>query len=162
MPRLACLELLPSNNELVRAMTYRVYPAFIAFLGAIAVLLAATETFARSGSASHRAFASARPGSHSPFARPLLHHRRNNTGTVWPAVEDGFYGPSGVEPTADVAQPASGDVHYSYDVPWDWAHRYPPIVTPSERAYVPSCPTAVVTVPGHDGTRQTVNVTQCF
>src|ERR1700721_1843089 len=107
MPRLACLELLPSNNELVRAMTYRVYPAFIAFLGAIAVLLAATETFARSGSASHRAFASARPGSHSPFARPLLHHRRNNTGTVWPAVEDGFYGSSDGQTPAEVTQPTS-------------------------------------------------------
>jgi hypothetical protein len=162
MPRLAWLELLPSNNELVRVMTYRVYPALIAFLSAIAVLLAATETFARSGSASHRAFASARSGSHSPFARPPFHHRRNNTGTVWPAVEDGFYGPSGVEPTTDVTQPSPGDVHYTYDIPWDWAHRYPPIVTPSERAYVPSCPTAVVTVPGRDGRSQTVNVTQCF
>jgi hypothetical protein len=143
-------------------MTYKVLPVLIASLGAIAVLLAANETFARSGSTSHRAFASARSGFHSSFARPLLHHRRNNTGDLWPAVGDGFYGPTDGEPTADVTQPSSGDVHYTYDVPWDWAHRYPPIVTPSERAYVPSCPTAVVTVPGRDGTRQTVNITQCF
>jgi hypothetical protein len=143
-------------------MTYRVHPAFIAFLGAIAVLFVANESFARSGSTSHRAFASARSSSHASFARSQLHHRRNNTGNLWPAVEDGFYGSSNGEPIADVTQPSSGDVHYTYDVPWDWAHRYPPIVTPSERAYIPSCPTAVVTVPGHDGTRQTVNVTQCF
>jgi hypothetical protein len=143
-------------------MTHRVHPAFIAFLGAIAVMFAASETFARGGSTSHRAFASARSNSHSPFARSLLHHRRNNTGTLWPAGEDGFYGPPIGEPTADVTQPTSGGVNYTYDVPWDWAHRYPPIVTPSERAYVPGCPTAVVTVPGRDGRSQTVNVTQCF
>ncbi|HEX7566542.1 MAG TPA: hypothetical protein VF396_25320, partial [Bradyrhizobium sp.] len=84
-------------------MTYRVHPAFIAFISAIAVMLAANETFARSGSTSHRAFASARSSSHPSFARSQLHHRRNNTGTFWPAVEDdGFYGSSNGEPIADI------------------------------------------------------------
>ena len=35
----------------------------------------------------------------------------------------------------------SRDIRYTttYDVPWDWAHRYPPNVAPSERrALVPS------------------------
>jgi hypothetical protein len=141
-------------------MTYRVYPTLVAFLCALAVMLAASETSARSGSTSHRSFGSAHAGPHSAFGR--FHHRRNNTG-LWPAIaDDGFYGTSTGEPAANVAQTSSGDVHYTYDVPWDWAHRYPPLVTPSERAYVPSCPTAVVTVPGRDGGSRTVNITQCF
>jgi hypothetical protein len=143
-------------------MAYRFYPAFVASLGVIAVVLTATETFARSGAMPHRMVASAHSISHPSVPGTLRHHRFNSIGTFWPAGGDGFYGPSNGEFTADVAQPSSGDVHYTYDVPWDWAHRYPPAVVPSERPYVPSCPTATVTVPGHDGKRQTVNVTQCF
>ena len=64
----------------------------------------------------------------------------------------------------DAAQPVSGAVPsaYSYDIPWDWAHRFPPLVAPSERPYVPSCPTEIVTVAGRDGREQTVNVTRCY
>jgi hypothetical protein len=142
-------------------MTYRVYPAFIASLSAIAVMLAANQTFARSGTTSRGAFASVHSISHASFSRSLRHHRINNAGTFWPAG-DGFYGPSNGDLPADVAQPSSGDIHYTYDVPWDWAHRYPPAVAPSDRPYVPGCPTQTVTVPGHDGKRQTVNITQCF
>lgn len=150
-----------SNNESVRTMTYKIYPAFIASLGAIAVMLAANETFARSGASTHGVFASAHSVSRLSGHRPLRHHRNN--GGLWPAVEDdGFYGPSNGELPADIAQPSSGDIHYTYDVPWDWVHRYPPAVAPSERPYVPGCPTQTVTVPGHDGRTQTVNVTQCF
>jgi hypothetical protein len=51
----------------------------------------------------------------------------------------------------------------AYDIPWDWAHRYPPVVAPSRRPYVPSCPTQTVTVPGgHDSTEHTVNITRCY
>jgi hypothetical protein len=153
-------------------MTRRIYPAFIASLGAIAVMLAAGETFARSGTTSRGAFASTHAISshaisshamtHPSALRPLRHHRINNAGIYWPSGGDGFYGASSGEPTAEVGQPPSGDVHYTYDVPWDWAHHYPPVLTPSGQPYVPSCPTQVVTVPGHDGKRQTVNITQCF
>jgi hypothetical protein len=140
-----------------------VYPAFIASIGAIAVMLAASETFARPGATTRGAFASMHSISHRSFGRPLRHHRNNNTGTFWPGGEDdSFGGPSNGELPADVTQPSSGDVHYTYDVPWDWAHRYPPAVAPSERPYVPGCPTAAVTVPGRDGGTRTVNVTQCF
>ena len=61
-------------------------------------------------------------------------------------------------------QPASNDVRYTYtyDVPWDWAHRYPPNVTPSERPYVPGCGNETVTVPGRGGREQTINVTRCY
>jgi hypothetical protein len=154
----------PVTNESVRIMTFRVYPAFIASISAIAVMFAATETFARPGATTRGAFASAHSISHRAIPRTLRHHRLNNTGAFWPGVGDdkGFYGPSNGGLTAEGSQPSSSDVHYTYDVPWDWAHRYPPAVAPSERAYVPSCPTAAVEVPGRGGKRQTVNVTQCF
>jgi hypothetical protein len=144
-------------------MTYRIYPAFVASLGAIAVMVAASETPARSGSSPRGAFASAHAMAHPSTFRLPRHHRLNNAGAFWPAVgDDGFYGSSNGELSAEVGQPASGDIHYTYEVPWDWAHQYPPIITPSGRPYLPSCPTQTVTVPGHDGKRQAVNITQCF
>jgi hypothetical protein len=144
-------------------MAYRIYPAFVASLGAIAVMLGASETFARSGTSPRGAFASAHSIAHPSAARPFRNHRINDQGTFWPAVgDDGFYGSSNGDLTAEVGQPPSGDIHYTYEVPWDWAHQYPPIITPTGRPYVPSCPTQTVTVPGHDGKRQAVNVTQCF
>jgi len=63
-----------------------------------------------------------------------------------------------------VTQPLPGDIRNTnaYDIPWDWAHRYPPAVAPSDRPYVPSCPAETVKVPGHDGNEQTVNITRCY
>jgi hypothetical protein len=151
------------TNELVRAMTYRMYAALIASLSVVALMLAANETFARSGGAPRAAFAS----THSMF-RPsvaLRHHRRNNGGTFFPAVGgDFFYGPSTGEPLANATQPVSGGIHATctYDIPWDWVHRCPPNVAPSERAYAPSCTAETATVPGHDGTERTVNITRCY
>jgi hypothetical protein len=80
----------------------------------------------------------------------------------WPGGD--YYGPSEGEPPADVTQPNTGDAHYTYtyDVPWDWAHRYPPAVAPSDRPYVSSCPTETVKVRGHSGEEQTVNVMRCY
>jgi hypothetical protein len=163
MPGLACVErLLSCNQRSVRAMTYRKYGAFIASLSVIALMLAANETFARSGATSHGTFTRAHSISHRSVARSFRHHRLNNAGIFWPAYDDSSYGPSNGEPTADVEQPAQGDLRYTYEVPWDWAHRYPPDVTPSERPYVSTCPTEVVTVARRDGKTQTVNVTRCF
>jgi hypothetical protein len=101
--------------------------------------------------------------SHPPMAS-VRHHRRNGVGPFLPAVGGFFYDPSNGQPLVDVGQPPSGDVRYTYtyDVPWDWAHRYPPAVIPSERPYVPSCPAEIVTVPGRDGTEQTVSVMRCY
>jgi hypothetical protein len=93
-------------------------------------------------------------------AQLLRHHRRNNAGAFWPA-DGGSYGPNG-EPLGEGTPPSSGDARYSYDIPWDWAHRYPPVVTPSERPYVPSCPTETASFPGRDGKEQTVNITRCY
>jgi hypothetical protein len=148
--------------ELVSAMTYRMYGAFIASLGAVALILAANEAFARSGVAPGPAHGRgfARP-SVAPFLRH--HHRGNNIGAFW--LGEGFFSePSYGAPTADFAQPMSRDMHYTYtnDVPWDWVHRFPPAVTPSERAYVPECPAQTVTVPGNDGQERTVNIVRCY
>jgi len=56
------------------------------------------------------------------------------------------------------------EIRYSYteDVPWDWAHRYPPIVIPSDRPYVSSCTSEPVTVPGRNGGETTINITRCY
>jgi hypothetical protein len=151
------------TNELVRAMTYRMYGAFIELLGAAALMLATNAASARSGAAHHGGFASAHSISHPSIAR-FRHHRRNNGEIVWPGVGDSFYGPNG-EPTVDLTQPIPGDIRntQAYDIPWDWAHRYPPMVTPSDRPYVPSCPTQTVTVHGeHDSTEHTVSIRRCY
>jgi hypothetical protein len=154
----------PVTNELVRAMTRKMYGALIASLSVAALLLAANETFAGSGAARGGGFASTHSIAHPRAAQSFRHHRRNNAGIVWPAEEGFYYGPSNGEPMVDVTPPTSGDVHYThtYDVPWDWAHRFPPAVTPSERQYVPSCPTENVTVLGRDGREQTVSVMRCY
>ena len=143
-------------------MAYRMYGAFIASLSVAAFMLPANETFARSGAAHHAGIAPMHSISRPLVARSLRHHRRNNVGAFWPAA-DGFYGPSNGEPMVGPAQ-SSGDIHYTYtyDVPWDWAHRYPPAVTPSERPYVPGCPSETVTVPGRNGTEQTVSIMRCY
>jgi hypothetical protein len=137
------------------------YGALVASLGVVALMLAANETFAGSGAAPRGGFTSAHPLSHPSVARSLRHHRRNNAGALWPAVGGFIDEPSSGGPLVDVPQ---GDIHdsYRYDVPWDWAHRYPPVVTPSERPYVPSCPAENVTVPGHDGKEQTVSIMRCY
>jgi len=145
-------------------MTYRMYGAFIASLSAVAFMLSANQTFARSGAAHGGGFTPTHSTFHPHVAQSFRHHRRNDGGTFWPADGAYDYGPSNGEPTVEGTPPASGDIHttYTYDVPWDWAHRYPPAVTPSDRPYVPSCPTEAVTVPGRDGTEKTVNVTRCY
>ena len=143
-------------------MTYRMYGTFVASLSVLALMLAANETFAASGAGPRGAFASTHSMSRPSVAHSFRHHRRNNVGAFWPG--DIFYGPSGGEPVGDVAQPASGDAHYTYtyDVPWDWAHRYPPNVVPSDRPYVPNCSEETVTVPGRNGREQTLNITRCY
>ena len=146
------------TNGLVRAMTYRKYRALLASLGGLALMLAANEASARGG------FTSAHSISRPALAHAFRHHRTNNIGAFWPGVGDDCCGPSNGGPLVDVAQPTSGNIHYTYtnDVPWDWAHRYPPIVTPSDRPYVSSCGAQNVTVPGRYGEEQTVSIMRCY
>ncbi len=151
------------TDELVRAMMYRMVGSFFASLGVIAIMLAANAAFARSGTAPAVAVASTHPIA-ARSAAPSLRYRRGNGGRFYgPVLGGAFYGPSNGEPVS-VTEPVSADVHYThtYDVPWDWAHRYQPAVVPSDRPYAPSCSNEPVTVPGRGGKAQSVNVTRCY
>ena len=153
-------------------MAYRLYGALIASVGVVALMFGASETFARAGGVLGGASVPAHPMFRPSVARPFGHHRGRRLGGFWPADGGFFYDPSYGEPfggpsggpLGDIGQPPSGDVHYTYtnDVPWDWAHRFPPRVTPSDRPYVPSCPAETVTVPGHNGEEQTINIMRCY
>jgi hypothetical protein len=145
-------------------MAYKMYGAFVASLGVVALMLTADETSARSATVARAGVASRHSISRPFLAHSFRHHRKNNAAIVWPGADD-FYGPSSNgEPLVDATQPPSGDVHYTYtyDVPWDWAHRYPPAAAHSDRPYVSGCPAESVTVPGRDGRDQTVNVIRCY
>ena len=94
---------------------------------------------------------------------PFRHHNRGGFGGYWPAAGGyGYYDgtPYGA-PAIDVTQPSNFHYTYTYDVPWDWTHRFPPNVVPSDRPYVQSCTTEPVTVPGRSG-EHVVNVTRCY
>jgi hypothetical protein len=143
-------------------MTYRKLGALVA-VGAIAFVFATNETMARSGGApGHGGIGVVRPVPHGPHGLHSFRHRgRNDGGLFWPGYADdayGAYGSTGAPITAPLA--GSNDVHYTYtqDVPWDWAHRFPPNVTPSDRPYVPGCGAESVDVGGG----KTVNVFRCY
>jgi hypothetical protein len=140
-------------------MSYRIYGALIASLGAVLVL-ATNDASARSAAGARGAVAS-RPVAR-PFAPHAFRHRGRN-GAFWPGVDGTYYGPDGA-PITDSQAAMSNDMHYTYtyDVPWDWAHRFPPNVAPSNRPYVSTCTSEPVTVPGSRGGEQTVNVTRCY
>jgi hypothetical protein len=145
---------------MVRAMSFKKYSVLIASLCAIALMLAASEASARSAG-----FRGGMAAPHMIGHRPFVHGFRHR-GQFGPVVWPGDYGDSatyGQAPT-EVIPSGSNDVHYTYtyDVPWDWAHRLPPQVAPSDRPYVPSCSVEGVTVPGNGGEAHTVNVTRCY
>jgi hypothetical protein len=141
-------------------MTNKMQKALIASVGAVALMFATSETFARSGGAPGAGVAASRAIAHPAGSHAFRQHRRNFIG---PAVGGYFDGPDGA-PIMDAAPPpVSSDVRYTYtyDVPWDWAHRFPPNVVPSDRPYVPGCGNETVTVPGRNGD-QTINITRCY
>jgi hypothetical protein len=136
-------------------MTYRMHWAFVACLGAAALILAANESFAASGThggaSVHRSIGPARH-----------HHRGNQTGAYWPGIGDSYYDPSYGEPAVDFTQPTPRN-SYASDIPWDWAHRYPPVVTdPGFRPYVPDCHEQTVKVPGNGDEQHAVNILRCY
>ena len=141
-------------------MTYKMYGALIGCLGTMALVFAPSETFAKAG-----------PGhsiSHPSSGHFFRHHRRNNLGNnlgaFWPGYGDYSFAPF-AEPAISGGQPVSGEVRgtCTYDIPWDWAHRCPPAVNPSERPYTPSCPEETLTFPGgYYGTEKTVNIIRCY
>ncbi|WP_024516641.1 hypothetical protein [Bradyrhizobium sp. Tv2a-2] len=142
-------------------MTSKMYGAFAASLGVLALALSANAAAAGSGAGPRAAFAAPHP----KFAGSFRHFRRNNgVFSYWPGYDDFGNGASYSEPLGNVAPPVSNDVRYTYtyDVPWDWAHRFPPMVAPSDRPYVPGCHDEPVTVPGRSGAERIVNVTRCY
>ena len=149
-------------------MMSRSYGALLASLSAAALLLASSDSFARPGGAApHGVVDAAAPSAAArpPIAPGARFRGRNNPWVYWPGGGGFFYdGASYSQPFADAGEPVSHDVRYTYtyDVPWDWAHRFPPNVVPSDRPYVPSCPTESVTVPGRSGGEHTVNIMRCY
>lgn len=146
-------------------MTIRMHGALLASLTAAALLLGAQDSFARPGGAAPQGLAATSGTMARPIAPGARFHRRNNSWVYWPGGGGFMYDGAGYgQPFVDAGQPASTDVRYTYtyDVPWDWTHRFPPNVVPSDRPYVPSCPTEQVTVPGRGGNEHTVNITRCY
>jgi hypothetical protein len=136
-------------------MRSKINSALIVSLSAISFVLATSETFASSRSA-RGAFASAhRPGTH--FSH---HDRRARSGLGWFGDDGAYYGPNGEE----LMPPAAGGPRTSdtNDIPWDWAHRYPPAVVPSGRPYVSTCGAETVTVPDARGGNGQVNIVRCY
>src|SRR4029450_5770488 len=151
-----------------RAMMYKAYAAFLMWLG-VALTIASNQ--ASGGARVVHGGVSASPHSHSmtfhrSFAR--LHHRGRHRGDFFPGSF--FWGPYD-QPNVDIPPPISGpasnDVTYTYkmDVPWDWAHRFPPSFFANSNpepasppvAYVPGCAKQVGTCRGAGGEQQTVN-----
>src|ERR1700760_4604540 len=165
MARLACGQGLSNKQELVRIMTYRKLAA-LAAVGAIALAFTTNETVARTGgvgvAAAPRTVAPVRPLPHAVHG--FRNRNRFNGGFYWPGYGDayGAYAPTGEPIAAPLKGPLSGpdEVRYTtiQDVPWDWAHRFPPNVTPSDRPYVPGCGSESVDVGGG----KTVNVIRCY
>lgn len=148
-------------------MTCRMHGAVFASLGAAALLLAASDSIARPVSAAPHGVGAAPSGAvtRPPIGPGARFHRRSSPWVYWPGGGGFFYDGAGYsQPFLDAGQPLSSDVRYTYtyDVPWDWTHRYPPNVVPSDRPYVPSCPTEQVTVPGRGGSEHTVNIMRCY
>jgi len=146
-------------------MMSRSYGALFASLSAAALLLPASDSFARAGVQHGVTAAPSGAMARAPIGPGARFHRRNNPWVYWPGGGGFFYDGAGYsQPFADAAQPVSTDVRYTYtyDVPWDWTHRFPPNVVPSDRPYVPSCPTEQVTVPGRGGSEHTVNIMRCY
>ena len=111
-------------------MTYKIHGTFIASLSALALVLAASETFAE-GVARGGWMAPPRP------AVPTPHHYLRARGGYWPAAGGYFYGsPPNDEPTVTIAPPpkTSDDLRYTcvHDIPWDYVHRCPQFTTPRE------------------------------
>ncbi|MDE2061585.1 MAG: hypothetical protein KGJ00_04180 [Bradyrhizobium sp.] len=149
-------------------MKFRIYRILTASLAAMALLLAADQTFAASRGSFH---GGTHLGSHR-MAGHFRHHRGRQQGAIFlPGYDIGDYGygygygygPNG-QAVLDGTQPLPGDVGNSNaaDIPWDWPHRYPPLVAPSARPYVSNCGAETQTVPNAHGGTGEVNIVRCY
>jgi hypothetical protein len=135
-------------------MKSRTYGALIASLSAIAFMLAANETFAASRSTSTH------PATTRSAAHLLRHHRTAQGAIVW--GDDGSFSGANGDATFDGTPQAGVRYSNTNDIPWDWAHRYPPAVLPSDRPYVPSCGAETVTVSDGRGGKDQINIVRCY
>jgi hypothetical protein len=146
-------------------MSIKMYGALIASLCAVSLICAPDASFA---AGPHGGSSSARSHSHSRFHSPFARHRnRIDNGFVAFFPDDNYYGDYYNQPPggpAGLTQPIPNDVGNANanEIPWDWAHRYPPLVVPSDKPYVASCPTETIKVPGHFGQEQSINITRCY
>jgi hypothetical protein len=135
-------------------MSSKINRALIVSLSAVALVLATNATFAASRGASVHST------SHRLAAHMHHFHRKPFAAYVWPG-EYGVYGPNG---EAMLDAPLPGDIRNSNanDIPWDWAHRYPPALGPSGRPYVSTCGAETMTVPNGRGGTDQVNIFRCY
>jgi hypothetical protein len=153
-------------------MMCKVRAAFIMSIG-VALALASNQALGQSGAVRVGNAASIHSNFHPSVNRAIHHRIVRNRRDFFPTTGGFFWGPSNAVPNAELAQPVgpvSGDFNYTYkyDVPWDWAHRYPPsfFATPPEPpappvAFRPGCAAQAVTVPGTDGKDQTISMVRC-
>jgi|SRR5215470_17845628 len=158
-------------------MTSKASAALVMSLG-MALALSSSETFAAPPTAPAPVVAP----THTPFIRsfPRAHGHLNarHIGHFRPLVGSPFWSPWNWDGQRDgeFAPVLSGDRNYNYnftyklDVPWDWAHRYPPSFYESQALppapaspviYNAGCPAQAVTVPGANGAQQTVSIVRC-
>ena len=125
----------------------------------VALTLASNQAFGQSktshggSSASHRVF---------PH-----HHNQRHIRTFFPAAGGFFGGSFDGLPNANVYSPTSDEPRLTctYEIPWDWVHRCPPVAAPPEPPLLPlrapSCASQAVTVPWADGNDRTVSIVRC-
>ena len=135
-------------------MTYRKLGALVT-VGAIALAFATNEAIAQAGGAGVVAAPQA-----GATVRGAHAFNRGVGGYFWPGYgyDYGAYVPAAGPITAPFAGPAEVRYTTTFDVPWNWAHRFPPNVIPSDRPYVPGCGEESVGVGGG----KTVNVMRCY
>ncbi|MCL8486782.1 MULTISPECIES: hypothetical protein [Bradyrhizobium] len=144
----------------------------VLFLGACAAALMFSSEAASARSGAAVAAPTAAPPTASSQVTPpapgpgpaIRHHHPRGYRAYLPAAGAFAYGGDGGPAPQQIPEHTSADVRYTYtyDVPWDWAHRYPPNVVPSDRPYVSSCPMQTVTVPGRHGGDHSVTITRCY
>ncbi|MGJ4905934.1 hypothetical protein ACQR0V_30500 [Bradyrhizobium sp. HKCCYLS2058] len=149
-----------------RTSAFRNSGVFVVCAAAAALIFSTEAASARSGAA-----VAAGPVGPSQVVRPapgirpgLRHHHYRGARAYLPAAGAFAYGGYDEPVPQQIPERTSADVRYTYtyDVPWDWAHRFPPNVVPSDRPYVSSCPMQTVTVPGRRGGDHTVTITRCY
>lgn len=143
-------------------MMRKVCAAFVLSLG-VGLAFASNQAFGEAW-AGHGGVSGSK---HSPFHRSH-HHNRRNLGAFLPTTGGFFWGPPNSGLNVEAYSPPVVDYRFTctYDIPWDWVHRCPPLAGPPEPPLVPvvrapSCVPQAVTVPGADGKDQTITMVRC-